>query len=274
VYFGRRYYAPNIGRWITPDPIGFNDGPNLYAYVHNNPLTAIDLYGLTTVDHRETSWHKEQKKSKSEPNRDKTQKSENRYSKDKDSKTTGLGFSSNLSTENLLDMYDDDFFDRELVRNYRDYSSGIVAGAVVLGTSALAYHFGSLIPSALVRSCGFQLAHSSLKYVYKKGLRVFSDSFNVIRKINRVKEQYAKPSESNKIQDLERAISDWLGPETKLLHNKAKDPIFLSNDGTKRVRFDFNNPHGDYPHLHIEEKINIKWKDATKLHRIYPKDLK
>ena len=38
----------STGRWTTPDPLGFVDGPNLYAYVHNNPLTHFDLYGLMT----------------------------------------------------------------------------------------------------------------------------------------------------------------------------------------------------------------------------------
>jgi len=46
VYFGRRYYAPEIGRWITQDPAGFSAGPNLYAYVNNSPLSHFDLYGL------------------------------------------------------------------------------------------------------------------------------------------------------------------------------------------------------------------------------------
>lgn len=46
VYFSKRYYDPKLGRWITPDPLGFADGPNLYAYVHNSPLTNFDLYGL------------------------------------------------------------------------------------------------------------------------------------------------------------------------------------------------------------------------------------
>lgn len=46
VYFGRRYYNPITGRWLTPDPIGHTAGPNLYAYVHNNPLIHLDLYGL------------------------------------------------------------------------------------------------------------------------------------------------------------------------------------------------------------------------------------
>lgn len=39
------FYAPSLGRWISPDPRGFEDGPNLYAYVHNAPLLDIDLYG-------------------------------------------------------------------------------------------------------------------------------------------------------------------------------------------------------------------------------------
>jgi len=46
IYFGRRYYDPTLGRWLTCDPRGFDDGPNLYAYVHNNPLTHFDEYGL------------------------------------------------------------------------------------------------------------------------------------------------------------------------------------------------------------------------------------
>lgn len=46
IYFGRRYYEPALGRWLTPDPLGYEGGPNLYAYVSNNPLSHFDLYGL------------------------------------------------------------------------------------------------------------------------------------------------------------------------------------------------------------------------------------
>jgi RHS repeat-associated protein len=45
-YFGRRYYVAELGRWLTTDPLGYDAGPNLYAYVSNNPLWLIDLYGL------------------------------------------------------------------------------------------------------------------------------------------------------------------------------------------------------------------------------------
>jgi RHS repeat-associated protein len=46
VYFGQRWYNPVVGRWITPDPLGMVDGPNLYAYLNNNPLNSIDPWGL------------------------------------------------------------------------------------------------------------------------------------------------------------------------------------------------------------------------------------
>jgi RHS repeat-associated protein len=46
VYFGRRYYSPSTGRWITPDPLGHGPGPNLYAYCQNAPHSRLDLYGL------------------------------------------------------------------------------------------------------------------------------------------------------------------------------------------------------------------------------------
>ncbi|EKE4264389.1 RHS domain-containing protein [Escherichia coli] len=41
-----RYYAPDMGRFLTPDPIGLAGGLNLYAYAPN-PLSWIDPLGLT-----------------------------------------------------------------------------------------------------------------------------------------------------------------------------------------------------------------------------------
>lgn len=46
VHFRYRYYDPSIGRWITPDPLKSFDGPNLYAFAHNNPISFTDYYGL------------------------------------------------------------------------------------------------------------------------------------------------------------------------------------------------------------------------------------
>ena len=45
VYFGKRYYVPQLGRWLTPDPIGPIDHSNLYQYVFNNPYRFQDPNG-------------------------------------------------------------------------------------------------------------------------------------------------------------------------------------------------------------------------------------
>ncbi len=40
-------FSPNLGRWLTPDPIGFDGGDtNLYRYVMNNPVRYTDPSGL------------------------------------------------------------------------------------------------------------------------------------------------------------------------------------------------------------------------------------
>jgi RHS repeat-associated protein len=44
-YYGGRYYAAWLGRWTAADPSGTSDGPNLYCYVKNNPITGVDRNG-------------------------------------------------------------------------------------------------------------------------------------------------------------------------------------------------------------------------------------
>jgi len=50
VDFGYRFYVADSGRWLTRDPLEFEGGINLYAYVENNPLKYIDPYGLSKFD--------------------------------------------------------------------------------------------------------------------------------------------------------------------------------------------------------------------------------
>ncbi len=45
-YYGYRYYAPWLGRWLNPDPAGTVDGLNLFAMVGNNPISRSDPMGL------------------------------------------------------------------------------------------------------------------------------------------------------------------------------------------------------------------------------------
>lgn len=44
-YYGSRYYAPWLQRWVSADPTGAVDGLNLYGFVGNNPLNYFDDQG-------------------------------------------------------------------------------------------------------------------------------------------------------------------------------------------------------------------------------------
>jgi len=48
-YNRARYYSPKTGRFLSRDPLGADDGPNLYTYVRNNSPLWIDPAGTTSV---------------------------------------------------------------------------------------------------------------------------------------------------------------------------------------------------------------------------------
>ena len=45
-----RFYDPDLGRWLSRDPIGEAGGINLYGYVGNNPVNYVDELGLAVGD--------------------------------------------------------------------------------------------------------------------------------------------------------------------------------------------------------------------------------
>ena len=40
-----RFYDPNLGRFLQPDPIGYADGPDWYLYAHDDPVNGSDPTG-------------------------------------------------------------------------------------------------------------------------------------------------------------------------------------------------------------------------------------
>ncbi|WP_319561733.1 RHS repeat-associated core domain-containing protein [Marispirochaeta sp.] len=53
-YFNARWYDPELGRFISEDPI--QDGTNWYVYVSNNPLKFVDPTGLDYIYLNDNNW--------------------------------------------------------------------------------------------------------------------------------------------------------------------------------------------------------------------------
>jgi len=50
VKFGARDYDPEVGRWTSKEPLGFNGASNFYVYAGNDPVNFVDVTGLAPGD--------------------------------------------------------------------------------------------------------------------------------------------------------------------------------------------------------------------------------
>lgn len=50
MYYKNRYYDPEMGRFLTQDPIGYADGMNLYEYVSSRSIISVDPLGLMITE--------------------------------------------------------------------------------------------------------------------------------------------------------------------------------------------------------------------------------
>ena len=48
-YYRARYYAPERGRFVQRDPLGYADGMGVYVYVNGNPINMLDPFGLESI---------------------------------------------------------------------------------------------------------------------------------------------------------------------------------------------------------------------------------
>ncbi|WP_460031313.1 RHS repeat-associated core domain-containing protein [Megalodesulfovibrio paquesii] len=51
--FGYRDHGPEVGRWTSKDPIGFEGGElSLYTYIFQNPILLTDSFGVGSYEDR------------------------------------------------------------------------------------------------------------------------------------------------------------------------------------------------------------------------------
>ncbi|MFA6119203.1 MAG: hypothetical protein WCT85_06030 [Parachlamydiales bacterium] len=117
----------------------------------------------------------------------------------------------------------------------------------------------------------------SAKEIARIESQITDNTINSIAKENFIKNEnnllkISCPEKNNIVDEVAIQLKQWLQEDYTVITNKAGDKVFLSKDGLRKIRYDFENPHGDIPHMHIQEKINGKWVDASDSHRIYPKN--
>ncbi len=89
IHFGFREYDPTIGRFISPDPLGYAGGDvDLYGYCLDDPINFVDRLGLSETseaseeDEEESTNDKEKKDSQDEKNNEQKSKKNDQDTKD------------------------------------------------------------------------------------------------------------------------------------------------------------------------------------------------
>jgi len=257
IFLRARYYDPFTGRFITPDtyPGELNDplSQNLYVYCGNNPVLYIDPSGQIRVcqldDLGKGLWT-----------------------------SGGEAVRELLSTPGALWELSKAIYHKELSLN-----------DLILALGSTGADIGGTVDYVLKHSDSVWFGKPSDKEVYEYGrnlghvLQIAAGSGAALKAISKTAPKAASAlgksagkakgagKAPNKITDLVKDMKDWLGNDAKVITNKNGDKVFMSSDGTRRIRFDINNtsPHNN-PHGHVEELINGKW---VKSGPIYPKDV-
>lgn len=276
VNFGRRHYVPSLGRWLTPDPLGFHDGMNLYAYVHNNPLNRFDEYGLLDFGQHEKNWRNQSNRShKALVHEFGTQAVD----------LVRLAFSTpyylecgfnyatgrqNYRTQNWQRCHNR-FFNSATNWIYQTYSTDMTH------PDYLRMRKGAAMASMAIG--GYGLAKTGIQAT-RWGLNAWR-GYRSTSQLARMPMQSAKITNqatgtiSSRIEEITERLEAYLGKNSKLSKNSHGDLFIESEDGLKQFRMDLNHftPH-DNPHAHlIEYTMNKNKKIELMNERIFPIDV-
>jgi RHS repeat-associated protein len=289
---GFRYRDMETGTFISRDPLGHVDGPNVYCYVRQNPWTKIDPEGLWGIG------------DSNGPVLDYLWDLGGGVVDGGIEAVEGMGHAVAHPINTATAVKDGVLAVRDGIG---ELSSALDAGHVTWGEIGTAYGEGLAEVASdpakvgkIVGSSAVSLGAGKAAAVGGKLAMAAALQTNTARTIAvsavlatteltpvasgaarggaiaaQVGTGFAKGAAAakttSKVDDIVKQIDEVVESGGKVKINKAGDPIITKGD--KRIRIDSNNPHGDKPHFHHEKQTpSGKWKDAGPDHRYYFKE--
>jgi len=280
IFYGRRFYDPEHGRWLSPDPKGFDEGPNLYQFNRNNPFLYIDLYGeevsFSFQDFLDAGLFG-------------ILGSQADFAQDI---KTGLGHGVTASAAAMLDFANSvsptwdlrhpppPSFSERADTWYREtfpantesplYQASYWTG--MIGTDILACRAGTsaleLVANSWKNASRFSETRKALDLIERFERPVYHSGIGFSEKpLSNLKEKHIS-------ETIER-IEKFLGKGSRGFLNEAGDIIIESKDGLKQFRIDLlkTDPHSN-PHMHTIIFKKIKNKKIERLNvRTFPIDV-
>jgi RHS repeat-associated protein len=242
MYYRARFYDPQLGRFVSEDPTGFSGGSNWFSYALNNPLRFVDPLGLQGDDPGFWSLQGSYWLGVGEgvgQGLIGTVALAGGLITHPVNTTKTIGSDLSMRAET---MYDGILHPMEL-------KEAITDAILTVGPD------GAM---NIVGNAGGQV-------IAVKGMSEVA-AFARLKIISNLPDAAGTPP-GGIVAD----ILDWLGPGARRRLGNHGEPFYISADGLRKMRVDFQytSPHSS-PHLHFEECVNGK---RVKSGPIYPKDV-
>ena len=263
-YFGARYMDHELmTMWLSVDPMA-DKYPSIspYAYCAWNPVRLVDPDGNEAIDNDD--WYINGKGEMKWFN-----STAEKYTYEGE-EYTRFGQTASMTNSDGEFVYGDQYGNTHsskplkevsITETLTDFERTMRNPLVQSVHQSAASFWGNPVTIGAIAAMGSIIGFSEVAFAISSGDWVFG-----------IVASYSVGESAPSVSTTARHIKEWLGDGRGVI-NKHNDPIFVSKDGLRQIRFDINHPspHKN-PHVHLETRETLK--KPFKIIRKWPKDVK